>query len=336
MKSNIILALLVILASVQSALAQQWATKMFKTTSHDFGSVARGAKVEFAFEVTNQYEEDIHIAGVRTSCGCTTPSITKDTLKTWEKGAILAKYNTTSFLGSKSATITVTIDKPYYAEVQLTVHGFIRSDVVFDPGAVDFGTVDEGTPGAQKISLNYAGRSDWKIVDIRSANPNLAVEIADVRRASGRVSYDLTVRLKPEAPAGYLQDELMIVSDDQQLQTIPLAVEGRIISPLTVSPANLYLGELRPGESVTKQLVIRGKGPFKIVEIECQDDCFEFTKSDEAKKLHFVPVKFTAGAKPGTVSETIHIKTDLGSGASTSVVVTGEIKAVQNETALRP
>ena len=89
----------------------------------------RGAKAEFEFVFKNEYEEDVHIASVRTSCGCTTPRITKQTLKSLESAAIVATYNTRSFYGAKSATITVVIDKPFAAEVQLTVSGYIRSDV---------------------------------------------------------------------------------------------------------------------------------------------------------------------------------------------------------------
>ena len=62
--------------------AQQWAEKMFDAKSYDFGTIARAAKAEIAFEVTNLYLEDVHIASVRSSCGCTTPRIEKDTLKT--------------------------------------------------------------------------------------------------------------------------------------------------------------------------------------------------------------------------------------------------------------
>ena len=76
------------------ASAQEWATKMFKTKSHDFGSVARGAEAEFSFEFENLYEEDLHVASVRSSCGCTTPTIAKRDLKTFEKSQIVAKYNT--------------------------------------------------------------------------------------------------------------------------------------------------------------------------------------------------------------------------------------------------
>src|SRR6202012_133635 len=97
---------------------------MFADKSHDFGSVARAAKVEYAFVITNPYKEDIHISSVRSSCGCTSPGISKDTLKAGEKGAITAEFNTRAFSGQRGARVTVTIDKPMYAEVQLQVHGY--------------------------------------------------------------------------------------------------------------------------------------------------------------------------------------------------------------------
>jgi hypothetical protein len=310
-----------------SASAQEWAKKMFKIHEHDFGTVAVGAKSEYLFELENIYEEDVHIVGVRTSCGCTTPTITKDTLKTWEKGAILAKFNTKSFLGQRSATITVTIDKPFFAEVQLNIKGFIRSDIVFSPGQVDFGSVDQGTLTEKKVSISYAGRSDWQIVDVRSANPHLEVDLTEASRAGGRVVYNMTVHLKPDAPEGFLQDQLVLVTDDQKLTTVPVIVEGQVLSSLTVSPASLFLGVLEPGETVTKQLVVKGKQPFKIKSIKCTNDCFAFKPSDEAKKIHIVPLTFTANDAAGKLQSNIEIITDLG-GKS---VVTCAASATINE-----
>ena len=82
--------------------AQEWARKMFSTTSHEFGTVARSSKQEFAFEFSNLYKEDVHVASVRSSCGCTTPRVTQASLKTHEKSQIVAVYNTNSFLGART------------------------------------------------------------------------------------------------------------------------------------------------------------------------------------------------------------------------------------------
>ena len=307
--------------------AQQWAEKMFKVTSHDFGTVARGAKVEFTFEVQNIYEEEIHIASVRSSCGCTTPRIENARLKTWQTGAIVARYNTSSFYGKKAATITVVIDKPYYAEVQLTVGGFIRGDVVFDPGVVDFGHVSEGASQAKTINVYYAGRSDWRIVDIRSEYKHVRVQVQKPIIANGRVSYELIVDLAPGTPAGFIQAELYLITNDHSSRIIPLVMQGRVVSALTISPTSLYMGELEPGQRVTKQLIVRGKKPFKVVSINCADGCFQFNVPKTSRQLHFIPVSFTAGDQPGQIKQTIRIETDMGSGVVADCIATATIKA---------
>lgn len=314
--------------------AQEWARKMFKVTSHDFGSVARGAKAEFAFELQNIYEEDVHLMSVRSSCGCTEPRITKDTLKTWEKGAVLAVFNTRAFRGARSATLTLTIDKPYYAEVQLSVRGYIRSDVVFEPGVVAFGEVDQGSAPERTVGVSYAGRSSWEIADVRSANEHYEVELLDEQRSGGRVTYKMLVRLKKDAPVGYFQDPLTIVTNDSRNSTLELPVEGHVVSPLTVSPASMFVGVLKPGQQVTKKLVVRGKTPFKIVKIDCKNHAFEFTIPERSAKLHLVPITFRAGTMPGKFSCEIVIHTDLGSGATASCTASGTI--VGDEVAKQP
>ena len=305
---------------------QEWAKKMFKAQKHDFGSVARNSKQEFAFELNNLYLEDVHIASVRSSCGCTSPRITKQTLKTYEKSQIIAKYNTHSFLGSRGATLTVVIDKPYYAEVQLRVTGYIRSDLVFEPNVIDFGSVPEGSPAEAKMRVSYAGNDQWRIQDVRSASEFLSVDLKELRRGGGRVDYEMSVKLKPGAPAGVLQEQLTLISNASSRKNAPLSVEGQIISPLAVSPASLFLGILQTGDETSKRLVIRSKEPFRILNINYDQECLEITKpsGDTAKKVYLLPVKFTA-IKPGKVARTIEIETDLN-GAKVTCIATAAVK----------
>ena len=325
-------SLVLLLFAGSSVSAQEWAQKMFKIKSHSFGTLARDSKAVFEFELTNLYKEDVHIAAVRTSCGCTILSIKNDkrTLKTWEKGAIVATFNTRSFLGHRSATVTVTIDKPYYAEVQLRIDGNIRSDVVFNPGSINFGEINQGEPAQQKATVSYAGRSDWKIVDVRSASDHIEVELVNERRESGRVNYDMIVRLKKNAPAGYINEQLFIVTNDSQTTNISLTLEGRIVSPLTLSPASLFLGVVQPGQKVQRQLVLRGKMPFKITRIDCPDQCFEFKPSDESRALHLIPITFTAGPKPSKIEQRITIETDMGMTASCVVTASVQIRKTES------
>ena len=308
------LALLAGVLVGSSASGQKWADAMFETTSHDFGSVARGAKAEFEFVLSNIYLEDVHIASVRSSCGCTQVRIKKPDLKTYEESAVIAKINSHSFSGDRGATVTVTIDKPFYAEVRLKSKVYIRTDVVFSPDSVQVGEVDEGTPVEGKISIDYSGRSDWQILEVKSANPHISGEVVETRRSGGRVGYDLIVRLDENAPSGYIQDHLILVTNDRDKTQVPVAVEGLVQSGITVSPASLFLGVVESGNKVTKQLVVRGKKPFRIVSVSCDDESFEFGDflTDEAKPLHLIPVTFFAGEAAGKILETIRIETDSG------------------------
>ncbi len=308
------LTLLLALLAPAICSGQEWAKKMFATTSHDFGAVARGATVEYSFKFNNPFEEDVHIASVSSSCGCTTPRVTKDLLKTYDESAVIAVFNTKSFLGQRSATLTVRIDQPFPAEVQLSIAGYIRSDIVLTPGAAEFGTVDQGTGAEKKLTITYAGRNDWKILSTRSSSPHVQSKFTETARGNGQVSYELLVSIRPDAPAGYLKDQVMLVTDDQQKMEVPVEVEARIVSELTISPTNLFLGALAPGQKVTKQLVVQAKRPFRVTKVECSDPSFAFQAADGTvpKPVHLVPVTFTAGADPGKITRQIVITTDLG------------------------
>ncbi len=308
-----VLAGIVLLAG-SPCFGQQWAQNMFKVTEHDFGTVARDAKAEYQFVFENIYLEDVHVAGVRTSCGCTTPWVSNATLKTYDKSAIVAHFNTDRFSGQRAATLTVTIDKPFYAEVQLQIRGNIRTDVSVDPGSVEMGTVDEGTSADRMVTVRYSGNDGWAITAIRSTNPHISARASEIERSYGQVAYALRVHVDKTVPAGYLNDHLVLVTNDVQGEQFPVLVEGRVLAGITVSPASLFMGVLQPGQKVTKQLVIKGKGPFRILSISCDDKSFAFdTSADKtAKTVHLIPVTFLAGADAGKVVKTIKIKTDQG------------------------
>ncbi len=70
-----------------------------------------------------------------------------------------------------------------------------------------------------------------------------------------------------------------------------------MVAEVTISPASLFLGVLKPGQKITKQLVVQGKKPFKITAVKCDAEGFEFKTSDAAKTVHVIPVTFTAGEK---------------------------------------
>ena len=303
-----------------------WAAKMFKVTSHDFRTVGRGAKCEYHFDFTNLYQEDVHVAAVRTSCGCTTPTISERTLSTHQKSAVVATFNTASYVGKKSAVITVVFDKPYYAEVQLKVTGFVRTDITFDPPEVAFGEIPSGKGTKQDIVITHTGNPNWKITDVRSHCEHLEVQLSPPQKTPGMVRYRMRVNVNQTMPEGDVRERLTLISNDKDFPTTEVSINGRIRPSLSVSPAAVSLGITKPGATVQKRLVIRGDQPFAIKDIICPDSRFEFVTPEGSKKLHFVTMRFVAGSDDQPrIGQAIQINTDLKGGRSVTCVVTGSI-----------
>jgi hypothetical protein len=316
--------------STSAACAQDWARAMFDHTSHDFGVVARGAKVEHRFIVENIYEEDVHIQSVESSCGCSTPQVNRTLLKTWEKAEILVTVDTRGFLGRKDATIKVLFDRPLSTEFQLHVHTYIRSDIVVQPGEVSFGSVMQGTEARQTLAVTYAGRDDWRIARVECANPAIEATAAETSRTPGQVGYSLSVRLKPDAPPGYVRDQLVLVTNDYDARAarVPVAVEGLVVSALTVRPSPLLMGVAEPGKPLVRSIVVQGRAPFRILSVHSSDERFQCQPPSEAKSAHVLPVTLSLkGAKPSTatLSAKLHIETDLAGAKAVDVDVSAQI-----------
>lgn len=320
MRTYLLTMIVAVAASLvaECASAEAWVAKMFAKQEHDFGTVARGSDTVFRFPAKNIYKQDIELVSVRSSCGCTSPTIEKKTLKTGETGYVTATFNTRTFTGLHGATLTVQVrwnDKGMTrtGETQLRVNGNIRSDVVFKPGAVKFENVDQGKVSEQVVEVTYDGRSSWKIVDVRGVSEALEVELTQQRRNSGRVSYQLLVRLKDSAAAGYFNEQLVLVTNDEQYPRIPMHIAGRVIPEISVAPEPLMLGDVTHGGQVTKKLLVRGKKPFRIMSVNSDaEDCFQFKTGSEPSERHIVEVTFDAKKLAGPLKQTINITTDLG------------------------
>lgn len=317
----------------QSAAGQSWADKMFvESKSHDFRIVGRGTKTQHHFEFTNPYEEDVHIKSVRTSCGCTTPTLTQDTIRTHETAAVVATFNTNTFIGQKAATITVVFDRPSYAEVQLKVSGFIRTDITFDPPEVNFGELRAGQTSEREVVITHSGNSNWQINDVRSHCPSLQVRLNPAERTPGMVRYRMLVRTDGTMPEGEIRERLTLISNDRDFPTTEMAIAGRIRPAVMISPAAVSLGTTSPNSSIEKRLVVRADEPFEILDVLCADERMEFEVPVGAKKVQFVKMRFHGDNTTTPISQEVRVVTNLPGKKSATCVVTG---TVGNTTASR-
>jgi hypothetical protein len=300
-------------ASIVSAQDQNrklnWAERMFSDLSIDFGSVARGADTRFPLILTNLYEENVTIVDVSTTCGCSAARPDKTLLKTYEKAVVDVQMDTRKFTQRKNSNVDVTLrfegrQGSATRTVRVPITAYIRTDVVLTPGNADFGTIEYGRGGERTVNIAYAGRSDWQIREIQANNDHLHASLSEVSRGGGRVNYQLTVRLDENAPLGRLRDQIVLITNDSNAREVPVLVTGLVEPDIIVTPATFPLGRLAPGETKEFNVVIRGKRPFAIQNIECTShpECFELLRPVEGEKsVHVLPLRLTAPDSPGEI-----------------------------------
>lgn len=308
-----------------TVLQASWGDDMFAVKKHNFGIAALGSESVYPFAVENVFLQEVRISGVYSSCGCTAVSVTKNVLKSGEKGAIVAQLNTSGqYLRERAATLTVnletTVDGQMLQEtVQLSVTGYVRPDVVLTPGNVEFGSLSQGKTVTRDVELHYSGKNNWALIKIDRQNPFIYARADEIKRYAGEVFYRISVTLNEKAPAGYIKDILHFTTNETTPGTgtpveIALPVQGVVTAPLRITPPLFMAGVVAPGDSTAKNIVIRNDVPFKIRSVDAQDERFRFTFSEQESSIQILSVLFTAESAPAESSllrDTIRIRTNL-------------------------
>ena len=78
------------------------------SSTHDFGDITQGDKVEHTFEFTNTGTEPLVITNVEVTCGCTVPKgWTRDPILPGNKSEIVIAFNSSGKYGRQNKVVTV-------------------------------------------------------------------------------------------------------------------------------------------------------------------------------------------------------------------------------------
>ncbi|HZW31601.1 MAG TPA: DUF1573 domain-containing protein [Isosphaeraceae bacterium] len=296
--------------------AAAWTDALFPENRHDFGPVPRGVKVKHDFLLVNRLAEPITILNLRPSCGCTSGRASASIVAPGQTAVIEAQMDTRNFVGLKSTVLYVALMTAggREAEAGLGVSAQILSDIVLNPGSIDFGTVLRGRSPSQVLTIDRINGEGWRFQRMVSASRALNAQLVETGRKGGAVSYALTVSLKPDAPAGSLRDEIRLISNDPETPSIPILVTARVRGDLTAAPSILALGQLNSSAGVQGRFIIRGSRPFTIQSIEGDGDGFSTTAARGARQaVHIVTVAYKPeeGTTRGDIRRVFRVHTDL-------------------------
>jgi len=288
-----------------------WADTLFDELSRDFGSVPRGPTLTHPFRLVNKTNQNVHIASVRVSCGCTSAQALQQDLAPGQETAILVQMDTRRFQHTKSVTIFVQFDQPRWEEVRLWVQANSRDDVTVIPESLALGTVKRGSAPAAAVNITFLGDGNWQILGARSDSNYVQPAVKETRRAAGEVSYQLTASLRPDTPAGKWYTDVWLQTNNPTTPRVRVPLTVEVAAPLSISPMTVVLGEVKAGKQVERRLIVRGSTPFRITGIKGTDKLLSVREAEaDSKTVHVLTVTLRPN-KPGEMSRSLRILTDL-------------------------
>jgi hypothetical protein len=307
---------LLVAFAASPAWAERWANSLFAEQAHDFGPVPRGAKVHHPFVLTNRLNEAVTILDVRASCGCTTGRANASIVPPGRSAIVEAEMDTRNFVDRKETTLFVSLvtASGREAEVRLGVASTILSDLVLNPGSIDFGSVAKGETPRLTLTIDRVGSPNWRVEKMVSASKVINAALVETARNEAQVSYTLNVSLKPDAPAGIVRDEIRILTNDRETPSIPIPFTAQIRGELTASPSAMNLGNVTSAGASQARFYVKGAKPFTIKSVDGDGDGFKLVEPDPSKKvLHALMVVYKPeeGTTRGDLHKALRIHTDL-------------------------
>jgi hypothetical protein len=276
----------------------------------DFGTATEATMIPHTFKIKNVGQGRLVLSHIKTSCGCTAATPTKNTLAPGEEAEIGVAFDTHFQKGHQVRTITAFTNDPNTPAAIMTIQGVVKQQVSATPSDVAFGKVKMGTEVTREVIVNdLTGRKDpFNVSEITNSNPAIKVEKAN--RPDGKSGVLLKITLTKTMPVGSFDDTVKLTTS-----RIPLQVDvfGQVTGDLSVAPAQVSFGIVPHGQEATRMVKLTNEGskPFKVLGIT--STAVPVSASAEpidGSKDYKIIVQLHRGTPDGQIRGQLEIKTD--------------------------
>jgi len=223
-------SLLFIAMALSTILFAQKPVIAFDITSHDFGKIEEEeGKATIVFNFTNKGNAPMVVSRVQASCGCTTPTWTKEPIEPGRKGSITVTYNPVGRPGAFSKSIAV-YSNASEEQVNLMIRGEVIPKVTSDNESMPL-TMGDLRLKNKIVQMNNIekGKSQVRVLEIQNGTNNdvrttieslpsyiTAVVTPDVLKpkAEGKITFTLNTKVCPTW--GPLADDVYVVLNGQR------------------------------------------------------------------------------------------------------------------------
>ncbi|WP_298435127.1 DUF1573 domain-containing protein [Geobacter sp.] len=193
----------------------------------DFGTITAGKKIAHVFTLRNRGDSPLTILRTKTSCGCTVANVTARSIEPGRSAELKTTFDSSSFRGKVTKTITVETNDPATPVYTLTLQGTIREEIVVSPRQLNLGLVKLGASKVVQLTVENQGERPLKIVSITTPMPQVKAAFRKTALKPGE-SATVTVTVTPRNEDRFLSGYLSINTDVPGRAEISIPLYGSV------------------------------------------------------------------------------------------------------------
>lgn len=307
----------------------------------DFGTVPKGQKLDWSFEIRNSGGSDLEILSVKPACGCTVADFDK-VIKPGQSGKVTAHVDTSGFAGPIAKTVAIETNDANTPQAQLTIAAVVKPYVeAYPAGYVRFNML-QGDTEKQTVTLYSEDEvpfeitkvevpQEWIKVDYKKAEGSAVVPKVG-RAGQNQYTVDITVG-GPETQVGPLAEKIKFYTTSKFQPEYTVSVSGLIRPPFRVEPTGVNFGEVTPKDSAaTRTITLRSndlKTPENFVVTKAESGIAGVSaevKPTARKGEYEVTLQVAPDAKPGNLDGNVLVHTSDKTKPVVTIPVKGTVK----------
>jgi hypothetical protein len=150
-------------------------------SSRDIKLNAGEGQVSVEFPFKNDTNSVVTITSLKSSCGCSEPTVNAKIIPSGEKAVVKVVYTPGDRTGPQSAQITVVTDEAGVAPVSLRLRVDIKPAVALLPRLVRWSKSDGAAP--RTIEIKQLGERPVRILEVKPASDALSAEFTSGEEA---------------------------------------------------------------------------------------------------------------------------------------------------------
>lgn len=314
----------------------------------DFGTVPKGQKLDWSFEIRNTGTSDLEILAAKPGCGCTVADFDK-VIKPGQTGKVTAHVDTAAFAGPIAKPVTLETNDASTPNAQLTITATVKPYVdAFPAGFVRYNIL-QGDTEKQSLTIFSEDEQPFEIVKIESPQEWIKVDYkkaegTDINKSVGRAGqnqYKLDITVGgPETRIGPLAEKIHIVTNSKYQPEYWVSVAGVVRPTFRVEPTAVNFGDVAPNDTAaTRTIILRSndlKAPDRFVVDKAESGVAGVTAAVKptANKGEFeLTVQVAKDAKPGALNGSVLVHTNDSIKPVVTIPIKGTVKAPETASA---